>query len=413
MSKLVHIAPFVLAVLAGCSGPPTDAPAAAEQSSCDRAVEQVAECEGKAPTATPTTCEGEAKAAADDLVAQFEANGCSGPPGGKDDSLFCRAGAWDPLGWCDETPDPLGPTPAGAATKYPIVLAHGFNTSTTNFWRFNDVDVALQADGHDVTLGSVPPFDTPAVRAGFLAEQVSEVLLSSGAEKVNLICFSAGGLDCRYLASDSGLGRGGQIASITTVSAPHRGTRVADVAVGLLPESESKRGKAFNFLATLYGKTFSEVADDSNFIGAMTALSEASADEFNKTILDSPGVFYQSWASFSNVAGLPNPIPGAEAKACSNDAGETLMLMHPGKRDSMDALLVGGAPFVAHGARFKPNDGVSTVESAKWGLFRGCVPADHLDMVGQINDEGADKRTGFDFIRFYRNMAFDLAARGY
>ena len=46
-------------------------------------------------------------------------------------------------------------------------------------------------------------------------------------------------------------------------------------------------------------------------------------------------------------------------------------------------------------------------------MFRGCIPADHLDQVGQVRDEGANRRTGFDFIRFYRNIAFDLAAMGY
>jgi triacylglycerol lipase len=56
---------------------------------------------------------------------------------------------------------------------------------------------------------------------------------------------------------------------------------------------------------------------------------------------------------------------------------------------------------------------VSTVESSKWGEFRGCIPADHLDQVGQIDDVGASHQTGFDSLRFYRNLAFDLAARGF
>jgi triacylglycerol lipase len=71
------------------------------------------------------------------------------------------------------------------------------------------------------------------------------------------------------------------------------------------------------------------------------------------------------------------------------------------------------APFVAHGLELLPNDGLSTVESAKWGLFRGCIPADHLDQVGQRDDEPPDRRTGFDYLRFYRNLAFDLAQRGF
>ena len=60
-----------------------------------------------------------------------------------------------------------------------------------------------------------------------------------------------------------------------------------------------------------------------------------------------------------------------------------------------------------------PNDGVSTVASAKWGLFRGCFPADHLDAVGQINDRPVDPRTGFAYLRFYRFIASDLGERGF
>jgi triacylglycerol lipase len=89
------------------------------------------------------------------------------------------------------------------------------------------------------------------------------------------------------------------------------------------------------------------------------------------------------------------------------------MIWHEGTRDLMDPLLAGGAALVAHGTELRPNDGVSTVESARWGRFRGCIPADHLDQVGQINDEGPDRRTGFDYLRFYRNIAFELAEMGY
>lgn len=53
------------------------------------------------------------------------------------------------------------------------------------------------------------------------------------------------------------------------------------------------------------------------------------------------------------------------------------------------------------------------MQSAKLGLFRGCIPADHLDEVGQVNDMGVNANTGFDHIRFYRNVAFELAELGY
>ncbi|HMR08868.1 MAG TPA: hypothetical protein PKA88_23975, partial [Polyangiaceae bacterium] len=376
-------------------------------------------CLGVVPESPHTSCDPAAQANAEQMLDELAVAGCGGPPAGKADSAFCKFMKWDPLGWCESPAEVLGPEPEGSPTQYPIILAHGFNTSTTNFWRFNDVDLALAADGHgaqgpstlgNVILGSVPPFDTPEVRAGFLEKQMDELLAQTGASKVNLICFSAGGPDCRYLASPGGLNRGDQIASITTISSPHRGSYVADVASKALPGSD--KSKAVDFLATLYGKTFSEVADDSHIVAAFEAMSEKNSATFNQTITDHPSVQYASWAGVSFVGGLPHPKPSKVTDACRNEAGEVKTLWHEERRDRMDPLLVGGAVFVAHGTELRPNDGVSTVESAKWGDFRGCIPADHLDQVGQINDERPNKHTGFDYIRFYRNLAFDLAARG-
>lgn len=402
----MRTASLLLIGLAAC-----DADPAAGADVCAEANAAVEMCLG-VPTESPSgTCDADQAEIAQELLDGIDAAGCEGVPVGKDDSFLCAALLWDPLGWCDDAPEPLGPEPDGNATRYPIILAHGFNTSTTNFWRFNDVDVALIEDGHDVVLGSVPPFDTPQVRADFLARQVDALLDESGAEKVNMVCFSMGGIDCRYLVSPDGLGYGEKVASVTTISSPHRGTYVADVAVGFLPD-EDEAG-AIDAIATLYGSTFSDVADDSHIVSALASMSEQGMAEFNATIADAPGVMYQSWAGISSVAGLPNPRRDAETNACTDENGDVLLMRHEGTYDRMDALLVGAAAFVAHGTELRPNDGVATVESAKWGRFRGCYPGDHLDAAGQINDDGPDPRTGFDYLRFYRNLAFDLAAQGY
>lgn len=78
----------------------------------------------------------------------------------------------------------------------------------------------------------------------------------------------------------------------------------------------------------------------------------------------------------------------------------------------MNVTLVPMAGPVAHGWNLYPNDGMVRVESAKWGRFRGCIPADHLDEVGHKKN-GPDARTGFDHVRFYRNVAFELSDLGY
>lgn len=363
----------------------------------------------EAPFSASCSADDEANAAS--LLDAIASNGCDGVGEGKADGVFC--GAWDPFGWCEPPASPSGPEPQGDVAQYPILLAHGFNTSTTNFWRFNDVDLALIEDGHDAFLGSVPPFDTPSVRATYLSDQIDEILASTGAEKVNLVCFSQGGLDCRYLVSPGGLNRGDVVASVSLISAPNRGTYVADLASAVLPDPESASARLVDVLTSWYGGTFSELAQDSRFVAAMESMSEATMVGFNESIVDHPEVYYQSWAGFSYVAGLPNPRDRID-ELCVDAEGRRLVLeTEDTRRDVMDPLLVASAAMVAHGTELRPNDGVATVESAIWGNFRGCIPADHLDQVGQIRDEGPDRRTGFDYLRFYRNIAFDLAALGF
>lgn len=295
---------------------------------------------------------------------------------------------------------PFGPEPDGVATRYPIVLAHGFNASPTNHWGFYRVPEALAEDGHDVFVAVVPPYESPEVRGAALASDIDEALAASGAEKVNVIAHSMGGLDARHVIS--ALGYGDRVASLTTISTPHRGSRVADAALSLLPGGAED---AIDALAECWGLTFNDLAEDTRVRAALEGLSEAAAPAFAAAHPDDPEVYYQSWAGVSSVLGIPNP---ADDDACEGTlAGLGL------RADKMDATLVAAAAFTAHGAKLLPNDGMATVESAKHGDFRGCIPADHLDEVGQIRDAGPDRRTGFDAVRFYRNVAFELADRGF
>lgn len=294
----------------------------------------------------------------------------------------------------------LLPEPAGDPARHPIVLAHGMDASPTNRWGFYRVREALEADGHAVHVAVVPPYDGPDVRAEHLADAVDQALSEHGAERVNVVAHSMGGLDARYLVSS--LGYGDRVASVTTISSPHGGSFVADVALELLPGSFDD---ALDALASAWGLTFNELSSDSHVRAALEALAESNIGAFNQANPDDPGVHYQSWAGVSSVAGIPGPKDG--------DACEGLLLRHKLRADRLHASLVPMAAIVAHGTDLRPNDGMATVESAKWGEFRGCVPADHLDEVGQPRHEGMDKHTGFDHLRFYRGIAFDLAARGF
>lgn len=294
----------------------------------------------------------------------------------------------------------LFPEPAGRAARYPIVLGHGFDASPTNRWGFNGVAEALRRDGHRVYVAIVPPYDSPAVRARSLAGTVDRALAETGAGRVNLIAHSMGGLDARELISV--LGYGDRVASLTTISSPHRGTRVADVALSLLPNASDG---VVNALASAWGLTYNQLAGDSHVRAAMTALAESSAPAFNASHPDDRRVYYQSWAGVSSLAGIPGPN---DYNACMGR-----LLRQARRADVLDPTLAPMAALTAHGAELRPNDGMATVTSATWGTFRGCIPADHLDEVGQVRDQGMNERTGFDHLRFYRTVAFDLAARGH
>ena len=304
---------------------------------------------------------------------------------------------------------PIGPEPKGQAARYPIILHHGFAASASANG-FIGVEEALRADGHLVITAEAPPFQPADVRATFLAKYVDQAL-ESGAEKVNIIAHSMGGLDARALVSTHGYGD--VVASITTISTPHRGTAIADAILDTFGD-ETGQDDLLETLAKAFGMRISDVAESSDLRAALGDMAEADADAFNAAHPDDDRVHYMSVAGVSNVAGIPN-WRDAGACAWSGYRKSNGSRAYPlgGRADVMDVLLKPVAKHVAHGFDFTPNDGVVTVESAMWGDFLGCVPADHADEVGQFNDNGTNARTGWNHTRFYRNHAYDLAAVGY
>lgn len=134
-------------------------------------------------------------------------------------------------------------------------------------------------------------------------------------------------------------------------------------------------------------------------IGTLLALSKENAERFNKATPNAQGVYYQSFAGISRGSGNPQP---ADIEACGSMWPKTF------------AFQVAASPQLAVSAAMTgavPSDGIVPVSSAKWGEFRGCIAADHMDQVGFYpgNREG----TRFDHITFYRLVAADLADMGY
>jgi triacylglycerol lipase len=146
-------------------------------------------------------------------------------------------------------------------------------------------------------------------------------------------------------------------------------------------------------------------------------LSEGNAETFAEQNPNKPTVLYQSVAGVSNVLGVFNVL---DLAACDftyyeRADGSNAYPGPGGRADWMTGILVKIAGAVAHGFELRPNDGLVTIDNARLegSAWLGCLPADHADEIGQFDPDGPDPTTGFDHVRYYRNLAFDLAANGY
>lgn len=253
-------------------------------------------------------------------------------------------------------------------TRLPIVLLHGaagFDQIGPLEYFFG-VKNRLVADGYQVFVTSVDPFQRIEVRAAQLATQINSILASTRAPRVHLIGHSQGGLDARHLISR--LGFGNRVATLTTISTPHRGSRVADIALGILP------GPAVSTLSFLLDLV---AGGGQDLEGQAYQLTEQYAlNVFQPNTPDDPRVSYFS------VAGVTHAV--------------VFDIFHQDVCDPL--LLVGYLVLAPTGA----NDGLVTVASARHGTFLGEVPADHFDEVGQLLGTTA---LGFNHRTFYSRLA--------
>jgi triacylglycerol lipase len=302
-------------------------------------------------------------------------------------------------------PDASAPVPdvttpdafVGRSAPYPIVLLHGaagFGTLGSGpfaieYWR--GVEKALLAAGEtEVFITEATPFNTSEVRAREIRPQLEEILRKTGAAKLNLIGHSQGGLDARTLASPAGLNLGSIIASITTVSTPHRGSKIADLSL-----SSGLANDATNAFLQLLQRTTYDLRTDANLRAQVTERSDIASLERNRTLLDAPGVRYESYAGRSN---LRTGIGVCDGAVLANE---------PTKIDAVSASMQASANYLEEGFALKVNDGLVTVESAKWGTFVGCIPADHGDEVG------AGVGFGFDHLAFFKSVVERVRRNGF
>lgn len=293
---------------------------------------------------------------------------------------------------------------------YPIVLAHGFFGFKTfagiDFLTyFFDVEKDLKAHGEvQVFTPAVDPFNDSTTRGKQLEAKILEILKQTGAKKVNIIGHSQGGLDARVVAHD----RPDIVASVTTISTPHTGGHTADVVLGAteIPGVGNVAGALTDALVQLIGAPiWDELHHDTSVTRAVRQVSTEGVKAFNQQYTDSPQVRYFS------LAGRTGLTFGGEA--CRPDVAPAFMARAALTLDTTDPLLKLGE-LVTSGRPFadEPNDGFVRVSESHHGTFLGCIPADHLDEVGQLFGTHLDLGAGWNHFEFYRGLVAHLRSQG-
>ncbi|KAF4121031.1 triacylglycerol lipase [Geosmithia morbida] len=310
-----------------------------------------------------------------------------------------------------------------------VVLAHGLLgfselrvsrfLPAVQYWR--GIKEALEARGARVICTTVPATSSIVERAERLRDEIDEAVGSSDdvnndcnrdnrdgdngndngnnngngsndrLPKINVIAHSMGGLDARYMVSQSPPVRA-RVASLVTVSTPHRGSYIADMV------QEAGWLTSAAMLSALVGAG----------LGSGQAFAQLTRryvqGTFNPGTPDVPGVEYMSY--------------GAEMTELSRASAAERHLP-----------LGGGNPFrVAWRYMMEvegANDGLVSVESARWREYLGTlVGVSHIDLINWSNRArwaaaeslglGLTPRMAktFNAVAFYLDVADMLAKRG-
>lgn len=267
-------------------------------------------------------------------------------------------------------------------TKYPIVLIHGTGFRDRKFFGYwGRIPKILIENGAEIYYGNQDSWGTIESNAATLKDNIEKIMEQTGAEKVNLIAHSKGGLESRYLIST--LGMSDKIASLTTIATPHHGSKTMDI-VYKLPKG------IFIALAACINCWHRILGDENpDFHVAIKGFTTYYSKEFNEKNPDINGVYYQSYAAVMN-----------------NSLSDILMIF-----PHFIINLVEGE-----------NDGLVTPESANWANFKGVLKggtnrgishADEVDARRMKLSASTEFGIFSDICDVYVKIVSDLKDMGY
>ena len=187
-------------------------------------------------------------------------------------------------------------------TKYPVLMVHGIffrDWQIMNYW--GRVPASLIRNGANVYYGHQQSAQSIKDSASELRDAIMKIRQETGAEKVNIIAHSKGGLDSRYAISKLGMDR--YVATLTTINTPHRGCDMVDYLFDKLPNGIVK------IVAEKYNQIFTVLGDTKpDFLSGVEDLRASRAENYDIEMPDSPLVSYRSRMSVmksARSAGFP------------------------------------------------------------------------------------------------------------
>lgn len=258
------------------------------------------------------------------------------------------------------------------ATKYPIILAHGIVAKQLRIMNaFGRIGKELEAAGYDVYIADTDGIGRIETNAEQLRDFILGVMESTGAEKVNIIAHSKGGLDSKYMITK--LGMEDRVASLTTLCTPHRGSIIASW-IWKLP-GFMKKTIAF-FINSFYKIFMRDKHPDA--LGACDQLRKV--DESEETLAFSHKVYCQSYST--------------------------------SLKRGRDCFIMGIPMKIYKHFEKAENDGLVSSDSAKFAHYRGdCldISISHVQIIDIFSRHSQKKK----IYEFYKGLCAELAEMGF
>lgn len=261
-------------------------------------------------------------------------------------------------------------------TRYPVIMVHGIffrDWQIFNYW--GRIPAALIRNGATIYYGKQQSSGSVARSAEEIRKTILKVIEETGAEKVNIIAHSKGGLDSRYAISCLGMDK--YVATLTTINTPHKGCDMVDYLLEKVPASIAE------FIAKRYNGIFAKLGDENpDFMAGVHDLSAVRAGKYDEEMPDSPLVSYRSVMTVmrsASSAGFPLNIGYKMIKKLNGE-----------------------------------NDGLVWERSAVHGEYRLIRPETKRGIShGDVIDLNRENISGFDVREFYVDMLCKLQQEGY